>query len=36
MVIVELLKQNLHAAAPPAFYFWQDSNMREIDLLIER
>lgn len=35
MVIVELLKQALHSGAVPAFYFWQDSNMREIDLLIE-
>lgn len=36
MVIVDLLKQNLHKAATPAFYFWQDSNKREIDLLIEQ
>lgn len=35
MVIVELLKQYLHAGATPAFYFWKDSNMREIDLLME-
>lgn len=35
MVIVELLKQNLHAGTTPALYFWQDSNMREIDLLAE-
>jgi predicted AAA+ superfamily ATPase len=35
MVIVELLKQHLHAGATPAFYFWQDSNAREIDLLVE-
>jgi len=35
MVIVELLKQYLHSGGNPAFYFWQDTNMREIDLLIE-
>ncbi len=35
MVITELLKQRFHAAATPAFYFWLDSNMREIDLLAE-
>lgn len=35
MVIVELLKQNLHTGTKPAFYFWQDSNRREIDLLVE-
>jgi predicted AAA+ superfamily ATPase len=35
MILVELLKQSYHSAATPAFYFWQDSNMREIDLLIE-
>lgn len=35
MVILELLKQKFHSAATPAFYFWQDSNMREIDLLVE-
>ena len=35
MIIVELLKQKFNAAATPAFYFWQDSNMREIDLLVE-
>lgn len=35
MVIVELLKQYLNEAKNPAFYFWQDSNSREIDLIIE-
>jgi predicted AAA+ superfamily ATPase len=35
MVIAELLKQTLHAGQTPAFYFHQDSNAREIDLLIE-
>jgi len=35
MVIMELLKRTLHSASRPAFYFWQDSNMREIDLLME-
>lgn len=35
MVIAECLKQQLHAAASPAFYFYQDSNLREIDLLAE-
>ncbi|NUQ24268.1 MAG: ATP-binding protein [Saprospiraceae bacterium] len=35
MVITELLKQTLHSAGTPAFYFWRDSNMREIDLLME-
>lgn len=35
MVISELLKHHFHAAMTPAFYFWQDSNMREIDLLAE-
>ncbi len=36
MIIVDLLKQSLHAAATSPFYFWQDSNMREIDLLAEK
>jgi predicted AAA+ superfamily ATPase len=35
MVIAELLKQTLHAGQTPAFFFHQDSNAREIDLLIE-
>jgi uncharacterized protein len=35
MVISELLKRQLHRGAQPAFFFWQDSNMREIDLLFE-
>ena len=35
MIVIELLKQYIGASKNPAFYFWQDSNMREIDLLIE-
>lgn len=35
MIIIELLKQYIGDTKNPAFYFWQDSNMREIDLLIE-
>ena len=35
MVLSELLKAVLHRGQKPAFYFWQDSNMREIDVLIE-
>jgi uncharacterized protein len=35
MVVADLLKQTLHGGSPAAFYFWQDSNQREIDLLIE-
>ncbi|MBX2891519.1 MAG: ATP-binding protein [Saprospiraceae bacterium] len=35
MIIAELLKQKFNSAATPAFYFWQDSNLREIDLLAE-
>lgn len=35
MIVMDLLKQQLHAAKTPAFYFWRDSNLREIDLIIE-
>lgn len=35
MVIVELLKQYLNTGKNPAFYFWQDSNMNEVDLIIQ-
>ena len=35
MVITELLKRQLHRGVQSEFYFWQDSNMREIDLLFE-
>ena len=35
MVIVELLKQYLNTGKNPAFYFWQDSNMNEVDLVIQ-
>ena len=36
MVIVELIKTQLNIGREPAFYFWLDSNMREIDLLVEQ
>lgn len=36
MVIAELLKHRLHQGQNPAFYFWQDSNRREIDLISEQ
>lgn len=35
MIVVELLKQSPHLTSTPAFYFWQDSNRREIDLLMD-
>ena len=35
MIVVELLKQYIGDSKNTAFYFWQDSNMREIDLIIE-
>ncbi|MCC6413363.1 MAG: ATP-binding protein [Saprospiraceae bacterium] len=34
-IINDLMKQYLNIGQPPAFYFWQDSNQKEIDLLIE-
>lgn len=36
MIIAEMLKHQLHQAQNPAFYFWQDSNRREIDLISEK
>ncbi|MDX2285920.1 MAG: ATP-binding protein [Bacteroidia bacterium] len=35
MVITELLKAALNRGEQPSFYFWRDSNQRELDLLIE-
>lgn len=35
MLIAELLKTRYNSGRVPAFYFWRDSNQREIDLLIE-
>lgn len=35
MVIIEYMKQALNNGQMPNFYFWQDSNAREIDLIIE-
>jgi uncharacterized protein len=35
MIIVEYLKHVLNMGQKANFYFWQDSNAREIDLLIE-
>jgi uncharacterized protein len=35
MAITELLKAKFNMGQTPAFYFWQDSNKREIDLLSE-
>lgn len=35
MILSELLKAMYHNGQKPAFFFWQDSNLREIDLLIE-
>ncbi len=35
MIIMELLKQYIGEAKNTSFYFWQDNNMREIDLIIE-
>lgn len=35
MIVTELLKTRLNAGREPAFYFWRDSNQREIDLLSE-
>lgn len=35
MVIIELLKKRLNQKIPANFYFWQDSNGVEVDLLIE-
>ena len=36
LIIAEMHKLTLHQARRPAFYFWQDSNKNEIDLLWER
>jgi uncharacterized protein len=35
MIVSELVKTRLHAGNDANFYFWQDSNGREIDLLHE-
>jgi uncharacterized protein len=35
-VINELLKNQLNAGERPQFFFWQDSNANEIDLLLDR
>jgi uncharacterized protein len=35
MVIIELMKHALNQGQNANFYFWQDSNAREIDLIIE-
>lgn len=35
MVICELVKFHLNEGREPAFYFWMDSNQREIDLIAE-
>jgi len=35
MVILELLKNRMNRKAPANFYFWQDSNGIEVDLLLE-
>jgi predicted AAA+ superfamily ATPase len=36
MVIVELIKTQLNIGREPAFYFWQDSNRRDVDLIVEQ
>ncbi|MBL7826999.1 MAG: ATP-binding protein [Saprospiraceae bacterium] len=35
MIILELTKHFLNKGELPPFYFWQDSNQREVDLLID-
>ncbi|MEQ1746348.1 MAG: ATP-binding protein [Saprospiraceae bacterium] len=35
MAILELLKNRINRKAPTNFYFWQDSNGVEVDLLVE-
>ncbi|MEQ1744105.1 MAG: ATP-binding protein [Saprospiraceae bacterium] len=35
MAVMELLKARLNQGREPVFYFWQDSNRREIDLLAD-
>lgn len=35
MIIIELLKNRFNQKMPANFYFWQDSNGVEVDLLIE-
>lgn len=35
MVIIELMKHALNQGQNANFYFWQDSNAREIDLIVE-
>ena len=35
MIVIELMKQYIADSKNLAFYFWQDSNKREIDLIIE-
>ncbi len=35
MIIAELIKQQAHEQKNVQFYFWRDSNQKEIDLIIE-
>lgn len=34
-IIIELLKNNYNKGDDPSFYYWQDSNKKEVDLIIE-
>lgn len=34
-VLIELLKSKYNKGLEPAFYYWQDSNKKEVDLIIE-
>lgn len=35
LMVLELFKHRLHQGLEPNFYFWHDSNQREIDLIFE-
>ncbi len=36
LIVAEIYKQVYHAGRRPSYYFWQDSNKNEIDLLWEK
>ncbi len=36
MIIAELIKQQAHQQQNAQFYFWRDSNKKEVDLIIEK
>lgn len=36
MIILDLYKENLNRSLNYRFYFWRDTNLKEIDLILER